>query len=63
MTTSFYIKNARELVDANYCIWATMAAHPNASITQGTISSHLCWNMMEDDVRKSIYYIYMTVSQ
>ena len=47
------------LVDANYCIWSRQAMR-SCCIAQGTISSHLGWNMMEDNVRKRIYiYLYM----
>ena len=39
------------LVDANYCIWSGEAMR-SCSAAQGIISSHLLWNMMEDNVRK-----------
>ena len=42
------------LVDTNYCIWSGQAMR-SCFITQGTISSHLWWNMMDDNVRKTIY--------
>ena len=47
------------LIDANYCIWSGKAMR-SCCLAQGTISSHLSWNMMEDNVRKRIYiYIYI----
>ena len=39
------------LIGANYCHWNWYAMR-YCYIAQGTISSHLWWNMMEDNVRK-----------
>ena len=47
------------LVDANYCIWNGEATR-SCCITLGTISNHLWWSMMEDNVRKGMY-IYVCV--
>ena len=43
-----------QLVDANYCIWSGKAMR-FCCVAQGTLSSHLLWNMMEDNVRKRMY--------
>ena len=45
------------LIDANYCLWNELAMR-SCCIVQGTISSHLWWNLMEDNMRK-IMYVYM----
>ena len=42
------------LVDANYCIWSKQAMR-SCCTAQGTLSSHLCWNTMEDNVRKRMH--------
>ena len=42
------------LVDANYCICSGHAMK-SCCIAQGTISNHLWWNMMEDNMRKRMY--------
>ena len=39
------------LVNANYCIWNGYAMR-SCCIAQGTISNHLWWNMVEDNVKK-----------
>ena len=50
------------LRDANYCFWNAWAMR-SCCTAQGTISSHLWWNMMEDKMRKRIcIYIWMTGS-
>ena len=40
-----------ELVDANYCIWSGQAMK-SCCIKLGTISNHLRWSVIEDNVRK-----------
>ena len=50
------------LVDANYCIWSGWAMR-SYHITQGTISSLLGENMMEDNMRKEYIYIYLGSSR
>ena len=42
------------LVDANYCIWNEYPMR-SCCIAQGSVSKHLWWNMIEDNVRKKIY--------
>jgi len=50
------------LVDANYCIWSGQALG-SRFIAQRTISSHLQWNMIQDNVRKRIYIGHFAVQQ
>ena len=42
------------LIDANYCLWNGLAMR-SCCIALGTISNHLRWSMMEDNVRKKKY--------
>ena len=44
------------LIDANHCLWNGWAMR-SCCIAQGTVSSHLWYYMVEDNVRK-ITYIY-----
>ena len=41
-------------IDENSCIWSRWTMR-SCCIAQETISNHLRWNMMEDNVRKRIY--------
>ena len=47
------------LIDTKYFIWPGLAMR-SCCIAQGTISSHLRWSMMEDNVKKRMY-IYICV--
>ena len=49
------------LVDANYCLWSGWAMR-SCCIALGTISSHLWWSMMQDNVRKKCIDVCMTGS-
>ena len=42
------------LGDANYCIWSGWVMRSYCT-AHGTISSHLQWNMMKDNLRKNVY--------
>ena len=42
------------LIDANYCIWNGLAMR-SCSVALGTISSHLWWSVMEDNMRRRMY--------
>ena len=47
------------LTNGNYCIWSAEAMR-FCCIPLGTKSSHLQWNMMEDNVRKGMYiYVWL----
>ena len=49
------------LVEANYSIWGGYAMRSSCT-AQGTISNHLRWNMMENNVKKRMrvcIYIYI----
>ena len=54
-TCSSSRKKKKGIIEKIYCLKVR-----SCYITQGTISSHLWWNMMEDNVRKKVY-IYMCV--
>ena len=47
------------LIDANYCFWSGWAMRA-CCIAEGTLSNHLWWNMMEDNVRRKMYiYVWL----
>ena len=49
-------------IDENDCIWNGLTMR-SCCITLGTISSHLYWSMMEDNVRKRMnIYVCVTAS-
>ena len=42
------------LTDANYCLWSGKAMR-FCCIAQGTISRHLRWSIMKDNLRRNTY--------